>query len=73
MQSPLLEQTKARSAENKEKIKKNTQLPFLVSNVIEILDPTAEDFQEEEGAAANADLQGGKGKTVVLKTTTRQV
>jgi 26S proteasome regulatory subunit T5 len=55
--------------ENAEKIKLNKQLPYLVGNVVEILD-IAED-EEEDGGNADLDAQR-KGKAVVLKTSTRQ-
>eukprot|EP00798_Chlamydomonas_sp_ICE-L_P003176 gene3177-13190_t len=57
--------------ENKEKIKLNNQLPYLVGNIVEVLDLTPEDEDEEDGAAADADSQR-TGKAVVLKTSTRQ-
>ncbi|EMR08109.1 26S protease regulatory subunit 6A [Pneumocystis murina B123] len=56
--------------DNEEKIKNNKQLPYLVGNVIEVLDmdPTTE---TEEGA--NVDLDATrKGKSAVIKTSTRQ-
>ncbi|KAG5439117.1 hypothetical protein PCANB_001416 [Pneumocystis canis] len=56
--------------DNEEKIKNNKQLPYLVGNVIEVLDmdPTTE---TEEGA--NVDLDAArKGKSAVIKTSTRQ-
>ncbi len=45
------------------------QLPYLVSNIVEIIDP--QETEQEDGATAdmNADL---KEKAVVVKTTTRQ-
>jgi 26S proteasome regulatory subunit T5 len=55
--------------ENAEKIKLNKQLPYLVGNVVEILDIAEED--EEDGANVDLDSQR-KGKAVVLKTSTRQ-
>lgn len=55
--------------ENTEKIKLNKQLPYLVGNVVEILD-IAED-EEEDGANVDLDSQR-QGKAVVLKTSTRQ-
>jgi 26S proteasome regulatory subunit T5 len=59
-----------RLKDNKEKIKVNTQLPYLVGNVVEILD-LPEDPDEEEGA--NRDLDAArKGKCAVIKTSTRQ-
>ena len=66
-QSALKEKIK----ENKEKIKLNNQLPYLVGNVVEVLDLQPEEEEEEDGATADEDAQR-KGKCVVLKTTTRQ-
>ncbi|KAH8785972.1 26S protease regulatory subunit 6A [Diaporthe sp. PMI_573] len=57
--------------ENREKIQNNRQLPYLVGNVVELLDldPTAE--SSEEGA--NIDLDATRvGKSAVIKTSTRQ-
>jgi len=57
--------------ENKEKIKMNKQLPYLVSNVIEILDLEPEQDEDEEGG--NVDLNSKQvDKCVVVKTSTRQ-
>jgi len=58
----------AKIKENDEKLKMNKQLPYLVANVVEVLDLPAED--EEEGAAV--DLYNKQTKCVVIKTTTRQ-
>ena len=58
----------AQIKENNEKIKMNKQLPYLVSNVIEILNLEPE--QDEDGAAL--DLDAKQTKCVVIKTTTRQ-
>lgn len=55
--------------ENAEKVKLNKQLPYLVGNIVEILDIEEED--EEDGANVDLDSQR-KGKAVVLKTSTRQ-
>ena len=49
----------------------NNQLPYLVANIVEVLDVAPEDEDEEDGAAIDLDSQR-KGKCVVLKTTTRQ-
>ncbi|GHP12399.1 26S proteasome regulatory subunit 6A A [Pycnococcus provasolii] len=57
--------------ENHEKIKLNKQLPYLVGNVVEILDVNPDEEAEEDGAGADLDAQR-KGKCVVLKTSTRQ-
>jgi 26S proteasome regulatory subunit T5 len=57
--------------ENREKIKMNNQLPYLVGNVVEVLDIKPEDDEEEEGANIDLDSQR-QGKSVVLKTSTRQ-
>ncbi|KAL4428101.1 hypothetical protein ABPG75_002190 [Micractinium tetrahymenae] len=60
-----------RVKENHEKIKLNNQLPYLVSNIVEVLDVDPEEEEEEDGAGAYQDA-GKKGKCVVLKTSTRQ-
>jgi len=60
-----------RIKDNKDKIENNRQLPYLVGNVVELLDmdPTAE--AAEEGA--NVDLDAMRsGKSAVVKTSTRQ-
>jgi len=68
-------QAEDRVKENKEKIKLNKQLPYLVANVVEILDVTKEDLEEEQSEAAK-DIHIGKDaamdKCVVVKTSTRQ-
>lgn len=56
--------------ENNEKIKMHKQLPYLVSNVVEILD-LEPDAEEDDGAAV--DVHAKTQKAVVIKTTTRQV
>ena len=51
----------------------NKTLPFLVANVIEILDVDPEDLGVEEVDGANVDLDSQrKGKCAVIKTSTRQ-
>lgn len=60
-----------RVKENKEKVDMNRKLPYLVANIVEILDVKPEDEEDEEGAAVDADAQRS-GKAVVLKTSTRQ-
>eukprot|EP01084_Bolivina_argentea_P201654 344669_1 len=56
--------------ENKEKIKLNKQLPYLVGNVVEILD-VGEDEEEEDGSTLDTDA-ARQGKSIVVKTSTRQ-
>uniref|UniRef100_A0A0A9XHW9 26S protease regulatory subunit 6A n=1 Tax=Lygus hesperus TaxID=30085 RepID=A0A0A9XHW9_LYGHE len=56
--------------ENTEKIKVNKTLPYLVSNVIELLDVDPEET-EEDGAVVDLDARR-KGKCAVIKTSTRQ-
>ena len=65
-QTSMQEQIK----DNQEKIKMNKQLPYLVANVVELLD-VADDEAQEEGAAIDLNAQR-KGKCAVIKTTTRQ-
>jgi len=55
--------------DNKEKIKLNKQLPFLVGNVSEILE-LEEDQDEENGDVGDVDVN--QGKSIIIKTTTRQ-
>ena len=71
IQSELTTQ-KDKIRENKEKIKMNKTLPYLVSNVIELLDVDPEvDGVEEDGGHIDLDAQR-KGKCAVIKTSTRQ-
>ena len=56
--------------ENKDKIKLNKQLPYLVGNVVEIL-TLPKDDEDEEGGAQVADTAGAS-KSCVIKTSTRQ-
>lgn len=66
-----LQAQKDKIKENTEKIKVNKTLPYLVSNVIELLDVDPQDQAEEEGANVDLDSQR-KGKCAVIKTSTRQ-
>lgn len=52
-----------RITENNDKIKLNKQLPYLVSNVVEVMDLQPEDEDLEDGY---------KGKSATIKTSTRQ-
>ncbi|KAK3203244.1 hypothetical protein GRF29_112g630884 [Pseudopithomyces chartarum] len=57
--------------DNLDKIENNRQLPYLVGNVVEILDLDVEAEAKEEGA--NIDLDATRvGKSAVIKTSTRQ-
>ena len=56
--------------ENKEKIKLNKQLPYLVGNIVEILD-IGEESDEEDGAAKDVNSDR-KGQSCVVRTSTRQ-
>ncbi|GJE91617.1 26S protease regulatory subunit [Phanerochaete sordida] len=62
-------QMKEKIRDNGEKIKQNKVLPYLVSNVVEILDLDPEG--EEDGANRDVDA-ARKGKCAVIKTSTRQ-
>lgn len=65
--SVMLEKIK----DNKEKIKNNKQLPYLVGNVVELLDVSPEEEATNEGA--NVDIEATRtGKSAVIKTSTRQ-
>ena len=50
------ENQRKRIKENVDKIKLNKQLPYLVGNVVEVLD-MEDDEEEEDGAAADIDSQ----------------
>lgn len=62
---------KAHIKDNKEKIKLNKQLPYLVANVIEIVDPYLDPNEDPDGAATDVSL-APEGKGAVVKTSTRQ-
>ncbi|KAI8821454.1 P-loop containing nucleoside triphosphate hydrolase protein [Fimicolochytrium jonesii] len=62
---------KERIKDNKEKVKLNKQLPYLVANVVEILDMNPDEEPEEDGANVDLDAHR-KGKCAVVKTSTRQ-
>ncbi|KAL0004823.1 hypothetical protein SO802_012384 [Lithocarpus litseifolius] len=56
---------------NREKIKLNKQLPYLVGNIVEILEMNPEDEAEEDGA--NIDLDSQEGKMCCVETSTRLI
>jgi len=60
-----------RIKDNNEKIKLNKQLPYLVGNIVEVLDIGEDSDEEEDGAAQDVDSQR-KGKSCVIRTSTRQ-
>jgi 26S proteasome regulatory subunit T5 len=64
-----IKQNNERIKQNAEKIKMHKQLPYLVGHVVEILELDAN--EEEEGAALDLDSTR-KGKSAVIKTSTRQ-
>merc|ERR1719235_2979229 len=59
-----------KTKDNTEKIKLNRQLPHLVANVGEILE-LEQDEDDEDGATQDIDMMRN-GKSLVVKTTTRQ-
>lgn len=66
-----------RLKENREKLKLNTQLPHMVANVGEILEPEEEDAGDQDGSgfdvkkSGNDDKAEKKQKALVIKTTGR--
>jgi len=56
--------------DNKEKVKMNKQLPFLVANVVEIVDPYIDPSEDDTGDKDTSLSLECKG--VVVKTSTRQ-
>uniref|UniRef100_A0A2K6MC54 AAA+ ATPase domain-containing protein n=1 Tax=Rhinopithecus bieti TaxID=61621 RepID=A0A2K6MC54_RHIBE len=65
-----LQAMKDKIKENSEKIRVNKTLPYLVCNIIELLDVDSND-QEEDDAHIDLDPQR-KGKCAVIKTSRRQ-
>lgn len=63
------ETQRERIKENRDKIKLNKQLPYLVGNIVEVLE--LEHEHEEDGMARDVDAQRS-GKSVVIRTSTRQ-
>ncbi|KAJ2515224.1 26S proteasome regulatory subunit 6A, partial [Coemansia sp. RSA 2049] len=61
----------AKIKDNTDKININKQLPYLVSNVVEILDIDPEGEEEEDGSNVDLDSQR-KGKCAVIRTSMRQ-
>lgn len=57
--------------ENKEKIKVNKSLPYLVANVIEVVDPYIDPDEEDQSGAVDLNI-ASQHKGVVVKTSTRQ-
>ena len=57
--------------DNEEKIQNNRQLPYLVGNVVEILEMKPSDEETEEGGTTDEDAARA-GKSAVIKTSTRQ-
>ena len=55
--------------DNREKVKLNKQLPYLVANIVEIVEPYVDVDEDGSAGDSNADY---KGKGVVVKTSTRQ-
>ncbi|MCO5562929.1 hypothetical protein L7F22_016565 [Adiantum nelumboides] len=63
---------KEKIKDNSEKIKQNKVLPYLVGNVVEILEMDP-DIDEDSEEGANVDLDSRRnGKCAVIKTSTRQ-
>ncbi|KAJ3215724.1 26S proteasome regulatory subunit 6A [Clydaea vesicula] len=62
---------KEKIKDNLEKIKLNKQLPYLVANVVELLEMDPNEEPEEDGANIDLDAHR-KGKCAVIKTSTRQ-
>lgn len=60
-----------RIKDNKEKIKLNKQLPYLVGNVVELIEMDPNEEPDEDGANVDLDAHR-KGHCAVIKTSTRQ-
>lgn len=66
-----LKTQEAHIKDNKEKIKVNKQLPYLVANVVEIVEPYFDPDEEQDGGVTDLSLKP-EGKGMVVKTSTRQ-
>ena len=64
------QQQKAQIKDNKEKVKLNKQLPYLVANVVEIVEPYIDPNEDDAGDKDTSLTPECKG--VVVKTSTRQ-
>jgi len=62
---------KEKIKENTEKIKLNKQLPYLVANVVELIEPEPDDI-EEDGSSMEVDANPSDGKCAVIKTSDRK-
>ena len=65
-------QQKAHIKDNKEKIKLNKTLPFLVANVIEIVDPYVDPAEDKDDGSSTDLSLVPQCKGAVVKTSTRQ-
>jgi len=57
--------------DNNDKVKQNKIRPYLVANIVEMLDLETDEDKEDEGATMSVDAQR-KGQAAVVKTSTRQ-
>jgi len=58
--------------ENADRIKLNKQLPYLVANVVELIDPESETGEEDDGSSMDVDSPQPGGKCAVIKTSDRK-
>ncbi|GMM41521.1 proteasome regulatory particle base subunit [Hanseniaspora uvarum] len=65
------QQMELKIKDNQEKIENNKQLPYLVSNIVEVIDNKDLQNDQQNGSAKNLDLSE-TGKAAVVKTTSRQ-
>ncbi|CAI8502946.1 unnamed protein product [Hanseniaspora opuntiae] len=65
------QQMELKIKDNQEKIENNKQLPYLVSNIVEVIDNKDLVNDQQNGSAKNLDLTE-TGKAAVVKTTSRQ-
>jgi len=66
-----IESMNASIKDNTDKVKQNKVRPWLVANIVEILDLQTDEDKEEDGASMSVDAQR-EGQTAVVKTSTRQ-
>jgi len=67
-----LSSRKDRIKDNQEKIKLNKQLPYLVANIIELIEPDEEEIEENIASGMDADSSAVASKGAVIKTSDRK-
>jgi 26S proteasome regulatory subunit T5 len=67
-----MSQAELRVNDNREKVKLHKQLPYLVANVVEVIDPPKDDVDEVKDESIMDTGEQSESKAVVVKTSSRQ-